>query len=347
MNSARIAGYLAIGASIGALFTVFAYIPALVSKINGINEKLRVDSDEFQIIADEAWAQLISVKHAYPVDRFRRDAYDDLPKVYPLHNTYKKDSFVVKPTCSCNANNNCPAGPPGPPGKPGDDGTPGASGAPGAPGLPGIAPPVTVDPYQQCRVCPQGPRGPPGSSGEVGPPGQEGLPGQPGREGEDGRVGYPGNPGIPGEPGKAGKPGEKGAPGRDGVRGQKGLPGAKGDVGPIGQKGPEGYPGPDGQRGNDGPPGPNGPDGVAGMPGQEGHPGVPGTTGLPGEDAEYCPCPSRSAGVDKSEKTATAAYDESAAVVAPKTVAISQPPAYEPQSVAVESASQRPYRRLS
>ena len=41
MEGARTAGYLAIAASLGALLTVFTYIPALVGKINDINVQVR------------------------------------------------------------------------------------------------------------------------------------------------------------------------------------------------------------------------------------------------------------------------------------------------------------------
>uniref|UniRef100_A0AC34F2A6 Nematode cuticle collagen N-terminal domain-containing protein n=1 Tax=Panagrolaimus sp. ES5 TaxID=591445 RepID=A0AC34F2A6_9BILA len=342
MQTARFAGFVAIACSIAALFTVFTYIPALSAKINGINEKLKLDASEFQLIADEAWIQMISIKTVMGGGRIRREAYDDLQKVYPLKNTYaKKDAFVMKPTCSCNAQNSCPPGPPGVPGKPGDDGTPGKPGERGVLGLPGIAPPVTVDPNQGCRVCPQGPRGPSGQPGESGPDGEAGQPGPVGRPGDDGRAGFPGNNGPPGESGKPGKVGEPGNPGRDGVRGMKGAPGPKGETGPIGQKGAEGYPGPDGQRGSDGPQGPPGPAGNPGMAGQKGRPGMGGMNGTPGEDGEYCPCPLRTAGVEKPAPSG--GYDQSQAVE--KQQPISQAPAYEPaETAAVES--HRPYRRL-
>uniref|UniRef100_A0A915EQF6 Nematode cuticle collagen N-terminal domain-containing protein n=1 Tax=Ditylenchus dipsaci TaxID=166011 RepID=A0A915EQF6_9BILA len=266
MFSARCAGLLAIGTSILALVSVFFYIPALVVKIGVINDQLKVDTDEFRVMADEAWSELINIKGVIApaaVFRSRRQTYgESLPKAYPLHNTYAKQDSVNAPSCACSAQNSCPAGPPGPAGRPGEDGLPGARGTPGGPGLPGIAPPVTIDPNAGCRVCPHGPRGPPGTPGEPGPNGPDGLPGPAGRNGEDGRAGYVGNPGIPGENGKTGKLGEPGPPGRDGVRGQKGPPGPKGETGPGGQKGPDGYPGPDGQRGNDGAPGPIGPTGL-------------------------------------------------------------------------------------
>nr|CAD2132159.1 unnamed protein product [Meloidogyne enterolobii] len=46
------------------------------------------------------------------------------------------------------------------------------------------------------------------------------------------------------------------------------------------------------------PQGPIGPPGARGDKGKDGINGSPGTQGLPGADAEYCPCPERSKGVD-------------------------------------------------
>jgi hypothetical protein len=40
MFSAKTAGFLAIGSSTGALITVCFYLPALISKIGSINEKV-------------------------------------------------------------------------------------------------------------------------------------------------------------------------------------------------------------------------------------------------------------------------------------------------------------------
>ncbi|CAD5234143.1 unnamed protein product [Bursaphelenchus xylophilus] len=310
MVSAKSAGFLAVGSSLAALITVFIYLPALIMRIGEINAQLKVDTEEFRSIADEAWSDMLRAKKVKGFMRPRRQAYGEA-KVYGEVKGYgeakqygggysKPETYgTTGPSCSCNAQNSCPAGPPGPPGKAGEDGVPGSRGPAGAPGLPGNAPPVTVDPNTGCRVCPHGPRGPGGPAGDAGIDGPDGYPGPAGRNGENGRPGYPGNAGIPGEPGAPGKSGEQGAPGKNGVRGQKGPPGRKGDSGPPGQKGPEGYPGPDGARGNDGAPGPAGPPGQVGAPGSEGQPGVQGQTGEPGEDAQYCPCPNRSSGVDK------------------------------------------------
>uniref|UniRef100_A0A915N7V2 Uncharacterized protein n=1 Tax=Meloidogyne javanica TaxID=6303 RepID=A0A915N7V2_MELJA len=349
--SANNAGILAIISSICSIATLCLYMPILISKIVLINEQLRIDSEEFRILADSGWNKLQNVKAALPsahlLFRERRQAYEqggggELPKAYPLHNTYaKQDAYVQGPTCVCNALNLCPPGPPGPPGKPGEDGFPGARGQPGAPGLPGVAPPVTIDTSAGCRVCPHGPTGPPGLPGETGVPGTDGLPGPPGRKGEDGRAGYPGNPGIPGEAGKPGKLGDVGPPGRDGIRGQKGPPGPKGELGPSGPKGPDGYPGTDGQRGNDGPPGGSGPPGSIGAPGADGQPGQQGATGEPGEDAQYCPCPPRTHGPSATRPSAGVqkAYEVSQPKLAPPQYeAPPQPPKQSTPSPSYENA---------
>uniref|UniRef100_A0AC35G9J9 Nematode cuticle collagen N-terminal domain-containing protein n=2 Tax=Panagrolaimus sp. PS1159 TaxID=55785 RepID=A0AC35G9J9_9BILA len=145
MDPARTAGTLAIAASLGALLTMFTYIPALVGKINDINTQLSIDAKHFEIIANKAWDELIIVKGHYSPDRIRRQAYDAYGGrgfSAPVTKPGKKDAFVTSgPSCNCNSRNTCPPGPPGTPGKPGEDGVPGTRGEPGAPGLPGIAPP--------------------------------------------------------------------------------------------------------------------------------------------------------------------------------------------------------------
>lgn len=340
MLSARNAGLLACICSTGALLICLFYVPALVMKIQTINDQLRMDSDEFRVMADLTWTELSKARMG-SVERIRRQSYDSSPKkTYGLHSSYMKpDAFVESnPTCNCQASNQCPPGPPGQPGKPGLDGEPGSPGKPGAPGLAGIAPPVTIDAQQGCRVCPHGARGSPGSPGEPGPVGEEGSPGNPGRPGESGREGYPGQPGIPGESGKPGKVGEPGLPGREGTRGAKGPTGDKGEPGPQGQKGPAGYPGRDGQRGSDGEVGPSGPQGPPGMPGEPGQKGIMGAPGQPGPDGSYCKCPERSLGVNKYEKppTTEAPAYESVPVHA-------SPPA--PSYEAAVEAPRNPYRK--
>lgn len=62
----------------------------------------QVDADEFKAMADDTWDQLIGVKRTLPLHvlRQKRQGGYELPKAYPLHNTYAKgDAYVHGPTC--------------------------------------------------------------------------------------------------------------------------------------------------------------------------------------------------------------------------------------------------------
>lgn len=97
---------------------------------------MKVELDEFQVIADEAWSQVLEVKAMPMEQRQRRQAgygkpqpsgYSEvqLPKSYSLPNTYEKPD-ARNPVCcmiflsemlecikflACSSQNNCPDGP--------------------------------------------------------------------------------------------------------------------------------------------------------------------------------------------------------------------------------------------
>uniref|UniRef100_A0A915PVC0 Mothers against decapentaplegic homolog n=1 Tax=Setaria digitata TaxID=48799 RepID=A0A915PVC0_9BILA len=338
----RTVGIIAAAASVGTTLMAFFYIPLIAMKIAEINERLKLDSDEFRMIANEAWEQLIE---AQGITREKRQ-YDSEQKVYPLYNEYSKpEAYPQQSICECQTSNTCPPGPPGLPGKPvsysvywkgkvlqvnlffvGKDGMPGEPGPSGTPGLPGTAIPVTTDYSRSCRICPQGPRGLPGPPGQEGIPGRAGSQGLPGRPGEPGRTGYPGMPGITGETGAPGRPGEPGPAGMNGTRGRKGPAGKKGQPGSTGSKGPSGYPGSPGQKGKDGEAGTQGPAGTPGLPGQDGTIGVSGRPGMPGEDAQYCSCPPRTTGSNKSSYEQSPVIDIQSQIPASS---YTEPPSYD------------------
>lgn len=113
--STQRAGFTACVFSGGAILVCLVYVPSLVTKIQNINDQLKVDSEEFRAMADYTWRELITMR------RGKRQAYGDSPKkTYPLHTAYvKEDAFVEgASTCSCNQNNGCPAGQAGAAGKP-------------------------------------------------------------------------------------------------------------------------------------------------------------------------------------------------------------------------------------
>ncbi|OZC11149.1 nematode cuticle collagen domain protein [Onchocerca flexuosa] len=272
----RTINIIAIAASIGTILVAFFYISLIIMKITEINDRLKLESDKFRMIANETWKQLVEARELIRKKR----QYDSKEKIYPLHNEYSEpEAYMQQLICECQISIACPSGPPGLPGKSGRDGVPGESGIPGTPGLPGNAIPVTTDYSSTCRLCPQGPRGPPGALGQEGIPGKAGSQGPSGCIGEPGRTGYVGAPGVTGEMGASGRPGESGSAGLNGTRGQKGLPGKKG--GP-GEAGPQGLPG------------------KHGLPGQSGAVGIRGRPGMPGESAQYCSCPLRTTGNKKS-----------------------------------------------
>ncbi|KAI6174284.1 Col-cuticle-N domain-containing protein [Aphelenchoides besseyi] len=331
MLSAKSAGFLAIGSSTGALCLVLFYFPTLIGKINDINARLRVDFDEFQVIADEAWSQIVEVKGIPLHLRTRRQTYgeqkqsvgygeqrqtygkqrqtygeqrqgyaevhqssygEQLPKSYPLPNTYEKPLTSSGPTCACQAHNNCPAGPRGAPGRPGDDGLQGIRGEPGVQGLPGITPPTNVDYNQGCRVL-------------VRRVWQEKL----------------------------------------GHRESKVLKARKVEmemmVDPVmleiqvirivSMVKLFKYR----------PPGPSGPSGNRGPQGQDGPIGQTGPTGKPGQDATYCPCPSRT---NQAVHRPSNSYEPAPQ---PSTYSPSYAPATQNYETApIEAEHQSPYRRL-
>uniref|UniRef100_A0A1I7TG55 Col_cuticle_N domain-containing protein n=1 Tax=Caenorhabditis tropicalis TaxID=1561998 RepID=A0A1I7TG55_9PELO len=275
----------------------------------------------FQYFSDAAWKEITSMtirKTRSPTgssgnegNRFwSKRSYDNYAPAQQQVNSYARvNSYATAPVlqhqtqqdqCNCAQRaNNCPPGPPGPIGYPGMPGEPGARGLDGRPGANGVA----LNAYDQeipgCIVCPQGPQGPPGPTGQAGPKGVPGLPGNPGYTPPPGLPGAPGQCGDKGRDGPSGTPGLKGEPGQNSIR-QISLPGRKGPPGPPGQCGPPGPPGYTPPPGPPGIPGVPGEDGINGEPGGPGLTGYPGVRGPPGQDAEYCPCPPKNAGVNRN-----------------------------------------------
>ncbi|VDO58084.1 unnamed protein product [Haemonchus placei] len=262
----------------------------LVNDINNFYDDTVGELVVFKNLANTAW------------DRMRLPS-NGTSKIQEVPWLPRKRRHIARDRCNCGRQaRNCPIGPPGPPGPQGEPGDDGPPGPPGRDGLDGLA----ISGAGGSVGCIKCPAGPPGIPGPQGPPGLKGVDGLPGMDAPNGAPGPRGKPGPPGERGPPGVPGPEGPPGLPGRSAQYGV-GEPGPEGPIGPVGAPGAPGPDGSDGPVGPAGPIGASGLPGNPGQpgpDGKPGKDGDEGMPGDDAEYCPCPPRTVRLmDEEEDT--------------------------------------------
>ncbi len=64
MSSGHFAAYSAIGTSVVSLLAVIVFVPAIFMKVVSVQEMLRLDGDEFRILADDAWKEIMVAKSA-------------------------------------------------------------------------------------------------------------------------------------------------------------------------------------------------------------------------------------------------------------------------------------------
>lgn len=72
--STKVAGTIAIVFSIGALLAVLTFIPVLWQKMSAIQTKLQVEMDEFNVLAEDTWKEIMVVRHEKPKAREARQA---------------------------------------------------------------------------------------------------------------------------------------------------------------------------------------------------------------------------------------------------------------------------------
>ncbi|KIH69058.1 nematode cuticle collagen domain protein [Ancylostoma duodenale] len=216
----------AIGATSGALLVSGATLlvslfaaATIYSQINSIWNELDAEMNNFKVLTDDLWRDMIGLGAGTPSNRLRRQSYGGYAASgvqppapsdqnyggsgnAPLNNptpTLVSTGFPVGPgnfapgisaRCVCTIESNCPPGAPGPEGQPGPDGQDGLDGVPGFDGL--DAEDINNEAPQGCFTCPQGLPGPQGPSGPPGIRGMRGARGQPGRPGRDGNPGMPG-----------------------------------------------------------------------------------------------------------------------------------------------------------
>uniref|UniRef100_A0A7E4WBC7 MFS domain-containing protein n=1 Tax=Panagrellus redivivus TaxID=6233 RepID=A0A7E4WBC7_PANRE len=282
------------------LLVTVLVVPKLHSEINDMHEFVFKGIQEFRTETDEAWTDLMTVQQSFSPPPEATKLINGDASIKALFTGAKSKRATKKieglgDHCNCGIVPTCPPGPPGPQGAPGEHGEPGHPGHPGTDST-HTEPSVNCNVHDgSCIKCPVGPPGPPGPDGPAGHAGPDGPRGAAGALPHG--KGLPGPPGPVGDPGTPGAPGIKGADGHPGVfaeqgKGRPGPPGVPGSAGPQGVPGAKGN---DGKPGAPGKEGPAGPAGKPGKPGMEGDNGRRGGPGIPGNDAQYCPCPPRSA----------------------------------------------------
>uniref|UniRef100_A0A915EEU0 Nematode cuticle collagen N-terminal domain-containing protein n=1 Tax=Ditylenchus dipsaci TaxID=166011 RepID=A0A915EEU0_9BILA len=310
MSAKVFVGVASAGSAAFILFSLFM-VGMLYQDISNLEDEVMVQMDEFKLLANLAWTDMIAMDSSASPTTTQQSAFKDLldrsqRSIFGRQRREGTGTTASGAACTCNQQpNHCPVGPPGPPGQPGIPGDNGQPGEAGKVGVAGMDLLIDSGP-KECIKCPAGAPGPKGPKGEAGPPGQPGKEGENGQPGKDGKPGPAGPAGEQGPDGEAGQPGSPGQQGKDGQTG-KGAPGPKGPAGPSGQQGQPGAPGAAAQPGNAGPAGPPGTAGSPGEAGANGQPGQAGGPGIPGSDAAYCPCPARTgAVVAKAPATAPA-----------------------------------------
>lgn len=72
--STKAAGVVAIIFSVCSLLGVMMFIPILWQKMSTIQSKLRMDMDEFNVMTEDAWKEIMVVRHDKPKARPARQA---------------------------------------------------------------------------------------------------------------------------------------------------------------------------------------------------------------------------------------------------------------------------------
>lgn len=102
MISTRAVALTAVGASFTALFVMLLYVPALIVKVGEINDQVQTDSDEFKVMVDEAWSEMIRSRKSNRAHlRPRRQSYEGVNKGYGSSGggDYAKPDVSNGPTC--------------------------------------------------------------------------------------------------------------------------------------------------------------------------------------------------------------------------------------------------------
>ena len=74
MSTARLAAYSAVGLSIISLIICVFCVPSLWTKISEIHDQLAMDMDEFRVLQDDIWKEMVIVSAKAPKPRKARQA---------------------------------------------------------------------------------------------------------------------------------------------------------------------------------------------------------------------------------------------------------------------------------
>ena len=73
--STQAAGLVATSFSIFAMGTVLVYVPVLWQKMADIQSKLKMDMGEFNVLADDAWKEIMLARQKIPTSGVRKVRY--------------------------------------------------------------------------------------------------------------------------------------------------------------------------------------------------------------------------------------------------------------------------------
>ncbi|VDK52704.1 unnamed protein product [Anisakis simplex] len=261
----------------------------LLLELNEFHDEVLIEMKTFKVVTDQSWDGIVEIERKI----LWMDAAENEETVF-RSKRFSRMYARQQPECNCAfRSRKCARGPAGPQGEPGLDGELGEPGRNGRSGIPSLR--RKIDRPKPVSTCIQCPAGLPGPLGQAGAIGSRGVPGKQGLCFSEQYQGLSGAQGDPGPPGEIGEMGPVGVAGGNFFKISI-VPGRKGSPGPQGRPGEAGPPGEDNDNAisEAGTVGPMGPPGEPGQPGLDGPLGQAGDSGLPGSDAQYCGCPSRS-----------------------------------------------------
>lgn len=70
--SATLAGGAAIVFSVGAMLACLISVPAVYNRVSSIQLQLKTDMDEFQILTQDVWKEIVVTRNVFPARKARQ-----------------------------------------------------------------------------------------------------------------------------------------------------------------------------------------------------------------------------------------------------------------------------------